>query len=115
MTKSLPKEVLQQMVKVDTKVGIMARYEGTTDIPEHAHLSKDTTLNWDVRARGLGGTLRNPITTCAEENVLCYQIDKYHAEDMRKYDPALYTIIGNYFADFDESPSCHEMENLFQE
>ena len=82
MTKGLPTEVLDQMVKLNTRVGIMARYEGTTDIPEHAHLANDTTLNWDVRARGLGGTVREPLTTCAEENLLCYQIDKYHAEDI---------------------------------
>jgi alpha-glucosidase len=60
----------------------MARYEGTTDIPEHADLVNDTTLNWDVRARGLGGDMELPLTTCAEENLLCYQIDKYHAEDI---------------------------------
>ena len=60
----------------------MARYEGTTDIPEHAYLAKDTTLNWDVRARGLGGDAENPFSTCAEENILAYQIDKYHAEDI---------------------------------
>lgn len=82
MTTGLPKEVLEQMQKENTRVGIMARYEGTTDIPEHAHLASDTSLNWDVRARGLGGTLELPLTTCAEENLLCYQIDKYHAEDI---------------------------------
>lgn len=82
MTNGLPPDVLEQMVKLNTRVGIMARYEGTTDIPEHAHLAKDTTLNWDVRARGLGGDLDLPLTTCAEENLLCYQIDKYHAEDI---------------------------------
>jgi hypothetical protein len=82
MTDGLPKEVLAQMQKENTRVGIMARYEGTTDIPEHAHLANDTSLNWDVRARGLGGTLELPLTTCAEENLLCYQIDKYHAEDI---------------------------------
>ncbi|WP_372647714.1 hypothetical protein [Draconibacterium sp.] len=82
MTDGLPEEVLNQMVKLNTRVGIMARYEGTTDIPEHAHLANDTTLNWDVRARGLGGTMHDPLTTCAEENLLCYQIDKYHAEDI---------------------------------
>ncbi|SHF92532.1 hypothetical protein SAMN05444274_11339 [Mariniphaga anaerophila] len=82
MTTGLPKDVLNQMAKVNTRVGIMARYEGTTDIPEHAHLANDTILNWDVRARGLGGTLEMPLTTCAEENLLCYQIDKYHAEDI---------------------------------
>lgn len=82
MTSGLPAEVLNQMVKLNTRVGIMARYEGTTDIPEHAHLANDTTLNWDVRARGLGGSIEEPLTTCAEENLLCYQIDKYHAEDI---------------------------------
>ena len=65
-----------------TRVGVMARYEGTTDIPEHAHLARDTSLNWDLRARGLVGTKWLPLTTCAEENILGYQIDKYHAEDI---------------------------------
>ena len=82
MTNDLPKEVLAQMVKVGTKVGVMARYEGTTDIPEHAYLAKDTSINWDLRARGLGGDMTCPLTTCAEENILGYQIDKYHAEDI---------------------------------
>lgn len=82
MTMGLPDEVLASMVAHNTRVGVMARYEGTTDIPEHAILATDTALNWDVRARGLGGTLELPLTTCAEENLLCYQIDKYHAEDI---------------------------------
>lgn len=82
MTNDLPKPVLKQMQDVGLRVGVMARYEGTTDIPEHAHLENDTTINWDLRARGLGGDLELPLTTCAEENLLCYQIDKYHAEDI---------------------------------
>jgi len=82
MTGMLPPEVLESMTSRDTRIGIMARYEGTTDIPEHAYLENDTALNWDVRARGLGGTLDLPLTTCAEENILAYQIDKYHAEDI---------------------------------
>jgi alpha-glucosidase len=82
MTRDLPKPVLNAMVKVKTRVTVMARYEGTTDVPEHAHLASDTALNWDVRARGLGGDLDLPVTSCAEENLLAYQIDKYHAEDI---------------------------------
>jgi hypothetical protein len=82
MTGNLPKNVLDAMVRVKTRVSVMARYEGTTDIPEHAHLAADTTLNWDLRARGLGGDLDLPLTSCAEENLLAYQIDKYHAEDI---------------------------------
>ncbi|MDR2413916.1 MAG: hypothetical protein LBD64_02900 [Odoribacteraceae bacterium] len=82
MTRMLPVEVLKAMTDINTRVGIMARYEGTTDIPEHAHLAADTSINWDLRARGLGGGLHDPLTTCAEENLLAYQIDKYHAEDI---------------------------------
>ena len=82
MTRLLPPDVLKAMTDINTRVGVMARYEGTTDIPEHAHLAADTSLNWDLRARGLGGGLHDPLTTCAEENLLAYQIDKYHAEDI---------------------------------
>ena len=82
MTGMLPPEVLKVMTDINMRVGVMARYEGTTDIPEHAHLVHDKRLNWDVRARGLGGDINEPLTTCAEENLLCYQIDKYHAEDI---------------------------------
>ncbi|MFA7116394.1 MAG: hypothetical protein WC140_04075 [Bacteroidales bacterium] len=78
----LPRKVKQSLISHGVRVAIMARYEGTTDIPEHKFLANDTTINWDVRARGLGGTLELPFSTCAEENVLAYQIDKYHAEDI---------------------------------
>lgn len=79
---NLPAEVAENLRKNKSRVGILARYEGTTDMPEYAHLESDTTVNWDVRARGLGGTMELPVTSCAEENILCYQIDKYHAEDI---------------------------------
>ena len=82
LTGALPADVMESLTSRNTRIGIMARYEGTTDIPEHAFLVNDTTLNWDVRARGLGGTLEMPFSTCAEENILAYQIDKYHAEDI---------------------------------
>ena len=82
MTSMLPKAVLDSMVARGTRIAIMARYEGTTDIPEHHYLINDTALNWDLRARGLGGDLELPLTSCAEENILAYQIDKYHAEDI---------------------------------
>jgi len=82
MTDNLPDAVVNKMRDTGVRIGVMARYEGTTDIPEHRHLVNDTSINWDVRARGLGGDLELPLTTCAEENLLCYQIDKYHAEDI---------------------------------
>ncbi|MCH5223034.1 MAG: hypothetical protein J1E82_03260 [Muribaculaceae bacterium] len=82
MTSMLSPEVMDALRKHGTRVTMMARYEGTTDVPEHRYLANDTSLNWDVRARGLEGTMEIPVTSCAEENVLAYQIDKYHAEDI---------------------------------
>lgn len=82
MTSSLPQEVLQAMIKNNARLAVMWRYEGVTELPEHAFLAKDTTMNWDLRARGLGGEIGNPLSSCAEENLLGYQIDKYHAEDI---------------------------------
>jgi len=105
LTGMLSTEVLASMTERYTRIGIMARYEGTTDIPEHAYLAADTALNWDVRARGLGGTLELPLTTCAEENILAYQIDKYHAEDILIHEFA-HTIhdvgISPVYPDFNE-------------
>lgn len=109
MTAGLPPEILDAMVKVNTRVTVMARYEGTTDVPEHAHLANDTTLNWDLRARGLGGDLELPLTSCAEENLLCYQIDKYHAEDILIHEFA-HTIHGVGIL-----PLNPEFNNLLQE
>ena len=82
MTSMLDKKILEAMWRANARVAIMARYEGTTDLPEHHYLMNDTALNWDLRARGLGGTIEEPLTSCAEENILAYQIDKYHAEDI---------------------------------
>jgi len=76
MTSMLSDDVMDALRKAGTRVTMMGRYEGTTDVPEHAYLAADTTLNWDLRARGLGGDLEFPLTSCAEENVLGYQIDK---------------------------------------
>jgi hypothetical protein len=63
-------------------VGIMAHDEVTTDIPEHAYLANDSNTDWNQRARGLGGTPNNPITTAGEENLLCLAGDRYAGESI---------------------------------
>ncbi len=82
MTSMLPREVLDAMTRVDTRVVVMGQKEVTIDVPEHSGMARDRSLNWNLRARGLGGTLHEPITSCAEENVMAYAWDKYHAEDI---------------------------------
>jgi len=73
--------VRDEMIAHGARVAIMAATEVTTDVPEHAYLQGDTT-NWDERARGLGGTVDLPLTTGAEENVLCQAGDSYAGEDI---------------------------------
>ncbi len=75
-------DVRRKMVSFHARIGIMSKDEVTTDIPEHAFLANDPNTDWDKRARGLGGTVAVPITTCAEENVLCYPVDSYRNEDI---------------------------------
>ena len=82
MTSMLPQAVLDAMTRVDTRVVVMGRKEVTIEVPEHRNLARDRSLNWNLRARGLGGTVQEPITSCAEENVMAYPWDKYHAEDI---------------------------------
>jgi hypothetical protein len=94
-------DVRAQLIKRKMRVGVMARSESTTDIPEHREWKKprpdDPRLTrsereryeqgigkmtdkeyWDRRARGMGG---NP-TTCAEENLLGYPGTRYFGENI---------------------------------
>lgn len=82
MTCMLPPEVTAEMARNGAKMVVMAKDEVTTDVPEHAYLKADTVTNWDVRARGLGGDLYDPTSSCAEENVLCLDGDRYWREDI---------------------------------
>ena len=75
-------DVRQAMVELGAYVGVMDDTEVTTDIPEHAHLANDPVTDWDTRARGLGGTPLNPITTVGEENLLCLPGDVYVGESI---------------------------------
>ena len=45
MTCMLDSQILDTMIKSNARVAIMARYEGTTDLPEHHYLVNDTSLN----------------------------------------------------------------------
>ncbi len=75
-------DVRARMIAAGARVTVMARTEVTTDVPEHAFLASDTETNWNTRARGLGGTVSVPTTSCAEENVLCEPGDRYRGENI---------------------------------
>lgn len=83
MTSKLDTEIIDAMINLNTRVGIMAQSEVTTDIPEHSNLNTvfpDT--DWDARARGLGAIPSRPASTGAEENLLCLLGDVYAGQDI---------------------------------
>lgn len=76
-------DVRDAMKSNRARLAVMARTEKTTDVPEHADLQTAfPETNWDERARGLGGTVARPATSCAEENVLCEKSDRYLGENI---------------------------------
>lgn len=73
-------DVLKAMIESGSQLRIMAHNEYTTDLPGWDHLvPKDYR---DARARGMGGSLRDPLCSCAEENLLGYPGDPYSDESI---------------------------------
>lgn len=73
-------DIRDAMIANGSRMIVIAHDEFTTDIPEYAKLTpKDY---WDVRARGLGGSKRDPVCSSAEENVLSYDGDPYSTENI---------------------------------
>lgn len=75
-------DVRAKMIANKSRVAIIGKAEKTTDIPEYDFLKNDPNTDWNTRARGLGATLDLPLTTGAEENVLCQPQDPWHGENI---------------------------------
>ena len=82
-------DVRTAMIASGSRLCILAHNEFTTDQPEFARLASHappgfSTLPaadfWDARARGMGGSERDPFCSCGEENLLGYAGDPYAAE-----------------------------------
>lgn len=71
-------DVRRALIESKSRLMVMAYNELTTDVPEHSKLKPKKF--WDRRARGLGGSPTDPVASCAEENLLCFPGDPYHAE-----------------------------------
>jgi hypothetical protein len=99
---SLRSDVLAKMIEKRVRVGIMAKTEVTTNMPEHSDLNTAFPgTNWN-QYRGLGATVQRPLSSCAEENVLCYGVgnDIYYNEDIFIHEFAhTFHIMGIRFAD----------------
>jgi hypothetical protein len=71
-------DILKALIKRGCRFMVMAPTEMTTDVPEQRYLKKDSKINWDRRARGLGGKL----SSCGEENLLNLRGDRYGQENI---------------------------------
>lgn len=94
-------DVRDEMIAHRARIAVMARTERTTDVPEHADLYEAFPgTDWNVRARGLGGTVERPATSCAEENLLCDRTDPYVGENILVHELAHGMVnLGAVFAD----------------
>lgn len=79
-------DLFAEMIKQGTKVAIVAYGEGITQIPEYSDLDTVFPLaggqSWDDRARGLGATTARPVSSGADENLLCSLLDPYYGENI---------------------------------
>ena len=73
-------DLRQAMVETKSRCVVMAYNEFTTDVPEHSHLTPKDYM--DARARGLGGSIEDPVCSVGEENLLSYEGDPYFSESI---------------------------------
>ncbi len=74
-------DVLRAMVERGAKLGILGADEITTDLPGHRDLyDVFPGTDWDVRTRGVGGTIDRPLASVGEENLLGIGEDRYIGE-----------------------------------
>lgn len=67
------------------RVGVIGVDQVTTDLPEHADLNEVFPIDggdWNTRTRGVAATLARPLTSAAEENLLCAAGDVYVGESI---------------------------------
>lgn len=84
---AMRQDILGKMIENKSRICIMGKTEVTTDMPEYRNWndpSQSEGIDWNTRGRGFGATVDLPLTSCAEENLLCYDksIDGYYQEDI---------------------------------
>jgi len=82
-------DVRTAMIRSGARLCVLAHDEFTTHQPEFVRLGERPMAQfpeisgkdyWDARARGMGGSERDPYCSCAEENLLGYPGDPFAAE-----------------------------------
>lgn len=91
-------DIREAMIRNKVRLIVMSPTEMTTDVPEQRDMTPKEY--WDRRARGLGGTKRKPLVSCAEENLLNLKGDRYRNENILVHEFA-HTIYSTGLRDVD--------------
>jgi hypothetical protein len=76
-------DVRAPLVRNGMRVAVIGHDQVMTDIPEYRDLySAFPELDWDRDARSVGATLERPVSSVAEENLLCLAEDLFIGEAM---------------------------------
>lgn len=78
MLARVPDSTFETLAKEGSHYSIIAASEGQTDLPEYWDMKNDPKVDWNKRARGLGGL----VTSGGEENILEYPNDRYKGESI---------------------------------
>lgn len=72
-----------KLTEQQVKIGIIGADQVISDLPDYEVLYEWwPETDWDTRTRGVGATTYLPMTSGAEENLLCYADDVYQGEDI---------------------------------
>jgi hypothetical protein len=71
--------VRDEFLDLGVYFAIIGRFENQTTLPEYAHLDSEY---WDNRARGLGASGNDRVSSVGEENLLCLSMDRYQGESI---------------------------------
>ena len=102
-------EVRQELISNGAYFGIIGKSEMQTTLPEYSHMDSQY---WDRRARGLGGSRDMPITSAAEENLLCLPWDRYRGESIAVHEFAHTIALLGFGDNFDSL--LEEFSDLYE-
>jgi hypothetical protein len=87
-------DLIDAIASSKTKYGIIGATEQVTDLPEYRNLNQMwPEVDWNKRTRGLGATSTIPLSSSAEENILCHSNDRYIGESITVHEFA-HTVHG---------------------
>ncbi|MBL8524601.1 MAG: hypothetical protein JNN20_12995 [Betaproteobacteria bacterium] len=107
-------DLIEVLVFNNVRVGIIGTHQVTTDIPEYRNLySLFPGTDWDASTRGLGATSFIPVSTVAEENLLCYGHDRYFGESILVHEFA--HTVKTMALDFVDSQFSSRLKNAYRD